>query len=432
MQILTGFLLAAVISTEAYFSRSLSVSGALAAAVLGTVVFGLGGLPWAVLLLAFFISSSLLSRLLKQRKIAVGEKFSKGSRRDIWQVLANGLVAGLTVLCHQVFPEAAWPWLAFSGALAAVNADTWATEIGVLGKRSPRLITTGCLVEPGTSGAVSLVGTLAAGAGAGLIGVLAAILWQDGPRLPFPPGSIMVILVVTAAGLACSLVDSLLGATVQAQFFCPVCRKETERHPLHACGNPTILQRGRPWLNNDVVNAACAIFGAFLAAAAGLALIHPVDLSKGEIPMTEITITSSAFQNGEAIPQEFSCDGENLSPDLAWSDLPQGAKSLALIVDDPDAPIGTFTHWVVYNLDPGLTSLPQGSPSAGTLGRNSYGRLGYDGPCPPRGQNHRYFFKLYALDLPPDLTTSLNSAGLQKAMQGHILGQGEWMGTYKR
>jgi uncharacterized protein (TIGR00297 family)/Raf kinase inhibitor-like YbhB/YbcL family protein len=432
MQILTGFLLAAVISIAAYFSRSLSVSGALAAAVLGTVVFGLGGLPWAVLLLAFFISSSLLSRLLKHRKIAVNEKFSKGSRRDLWQVSANGFVAGLAVLLHQVYPTSAWPWLAFAGALAAVNADTWATEIGVLGKQSPRLITTGRVVERGTSGAISLVGTLAAAAGAGLIAVLAAFFRPDMPSSPFPPGSIMVILVVTAAGLAGSLVDSLLGATVQAQFFCPDCRKETEKHPFHACGSPTTLLRGHTWLNNDVVNAACAVFGASLAAAAWLAFIHPADYSKGEMHMNVITVTSSAFQNGEAIPPEFSCDGDNRSPDLAWSDLPQGTKSLALIADDPDAPIGTFTHWVVYYMNTSLTSLPQGSASAGTRGRNSYGRLGYDGPCPPRGQTHRYYFTLYALDLPPDLAAGLDSAGLQRAMQGHILGQGQWMGTFKR
>jgi uncharacterized protein (TIGR00297 family)/Raf kinase inhibitor-like YbhB/YbcL family protein len=432
MQILTGFLLAVVVSIAAFFSRSLSVSGALAAITLGTVVFGLGGLPWAVLLLAFFISSSLLSRLLKHRKTTVEEKFSKGSRRDIWQVSANGLVAGLAVLCHQVYPQSAWPWLAFSGALAAVNADTWATEIGVLGKRSPRLITTGRMVERGTSGAVSLVGTLAAAAGAGLIGVLAAFPWQDGLLLQFPSGSIVVILAVTAAGLVGSLVDSLLGATLQAQFFCPACRKETERHPLHTCSSTTTHHRGLHWLNNDAVNAACSISGALLAAAAGLALIHPADPSKGEMPMIEISVTSSAFRNGEVIPPEFSCDGENRSPDLNWSDLPQGTKSLALIADDPDAPIGTFTHWVVYNMNPSLTSLPQGSAPAGTQGRNSYGRLGYDGPCPPRGQIHRYYFKLYALDLPPDLPAGLDSAGLQRAMQGHILGHGQWMGTFKR
>lgn len=433
MQILTGFLLAAVVSTAAYFSRSLSFSGALAAVVLGTVVFGLGGLPWAILLLAFFISSSLLSRLLKQRKTVVEEKFSKGSRRDIWQVAANGLAAGMAVLLHLAFPEASWPWLAFSGALAAVNADTWATEIGVLGNRSPRLITTGRMVEPGTSGAVSLIGTLAAAAGAGLIGLLAVLLWQNENSLAFPVESIVVILVITGAGLAGSLVDSLLGATVQAQYFCPACRKETEKHPNHTCGSPTTLRRGRPWLNNDVVNAACSISGAFLAAAAGLAIIHPVDLSKGEMPLTEITVTSSAFEIGEAIPPEFSCDGENHSPDLTWSGAPPGTKSLALIADDPDAPVGTFTHWVVYNMSPDLTAIARGAPpEPATRGRNSYGRLGYDGPCPPRGQSHRYYFKLYALDLPPDLPAGLDNAGLQRAMQGHILGQGEWMGTYIR
>jgi Raf kinase inhibitor-like YbhB/YbcL family protein/uncharacterized protein (TIGR00297 family) len=438
MEILTGFVLAAVISAAALFTRSLSMSGAIAAAVLGTVVFGLGGLPWAVLLLAFFISSSLLSHFFKRRKAAVEEKFSKGSRRDVWQVSANGLIAGLAVLVHLAFPDAFWPWLAFAGSLAAVNADTWATEIGILGKNSPRLITTGSVVERGTSGGVSLPGTLAAAAGAGLIGLLAVLLWQGSAPLAFPSETIMVILILTLAGLAGSLVDSLLGATIQALYVCPTCRKETEKHPLHTCGSVTTHHRGLTWLNNDAVNAACSLSGALLAVAAGLLLISPSPLVIGETQMADIQMFSSAFQNGEVIPLKYSCDGENRSPVLTWSGLPEGAKSLALIADDPDAPIGTFTHWVIYNLTTDLTGIPEGTPKTGeviglgTQGRNSYGKTGYDGPCPPRGQSHRYYFKLYALDLPPDLPANLDSAGLQRAMQGHILAQGQWMGKFTR
>ena len=158
-QLLFGLLLAVIIAFVAYRAHSLSRSGALAALVLGTVIFGLGGFGWAVLLLGFFISSSLLSRLFKRRKAAFDEKFSKGSRRDAWQVAANGGTAGLMVLLHVLFPGAAWPWLAFAGSLAAANADTWATELGVLSRTAPRLITTGKKVERGTSGGVSLGGT---------------------------------------------------------------------------------------------------------------------------------------------------------------------------------------------------------------------------------------------------------------------------------
>ena len=130
----------------------LSTSGAWAAALTGGLIFGLGGLPWAILLLAFFVSSSGLSRLFKRRKADVHEKFEKGSQRDWGQVLANGGVGTALVIIQTLMPEADWPWLAYAGALAAVNADTWATELGVLAKNTPRLITTWAQVERGTSG----------------------------------------------------------------------------------------------------------------------------------------------------------------------------------------------------------------------------------------------------------------------------------------
>ncbi len=439
MQILTGFVLAAIVSAAAYFSKSLTVGGAIAATILGTIVFGLGGLPWAVLLLAFFISSSLLSHLLKNRKAAIEEKFAKSSHRDAWQVAANGAIPGLAVLAHLLFPQAFWPWLVFSGALAAVNADTWATEIGILSSGMPHLITTGRRVERGTSGAISLAGTLAAAAGAALIGLPGGLLWQGGGApLAFPSESIIAILVISLAGLAGSLVDSLLGATWQALYFCPSCRKETERHPLHSCGSATQLMRGRPWLNNDIVNALCSLTGALLAGAVGLSIISPVALLRGEYPMAEIKIISTVFQNGAAIPNKFSCDGENLSPVLTWSGLPENASSVALIVEDPDAPMGTFTHWVIYNMTPNLTGVPEGTPktdevaNVGTQGLNSMGKTGYDGPCPPPGSTHHYYFRVFALSSPPDLPVGLDSTGLQQAMRGHILASGQLMGIYKR
>lgn len=276
LQLLYGVILALAVSLAAYFARALSPSGAAAAAVLGTVVFGLGGLPWAVLLLAFFISSSGLSRLFKRRKAGLDEKFSKGSRRDAGQVLANGGISGVFVLLHLLFPGQAWPWMGFAGALAAANADTWATELGVLSRSLPRMITSGRAVERGTSGAVSLAGTGAALSGGLLIGLLAALLWRwTAPQplsLAFNTAADMAAWV-TLAGLTGSLVDSLLGATLQAIYTCPACGKETERHPLHLCGTRTTYLRGLPWLDNDWVNTICTLAGGIAAALGALLLV---------------------------------------------------------------------------------------------------------------------------------------------------------------
>ena len=222
--------------------------------LVGTVIFGIGGWQWAVLLLAFFISSSLLTRAFKLRKTGLNEKFSKGGRRDAGQVLGNGGLATLFAALHFFLPSAPWVWLVFAASLAAVNADTWSTELGVLNPHPPRLITNpGKVVEKGTSGGVSLTGTLAALAGAGLIGTL-AVLFAPAP-VPWTAG-----LSITLAGFLGSLFDSLLGATVQSIYYCPTCQKETERYPLHTCGTPTVRKRGWEWLNNDLVNLGCSIF----------------------------------------------------------------------------------------------------------------------------------------------------------------------------
>jgi uncharacterized protein (TIGR00297 family) len=272
-QLLYGIILALVVSLVAYRAHALNPSGAAAAAILGTIVFGLGGLTWAVLLLAFFISSSGLSRLFKRRKAGLDEKFSKGSRRDAGQVLANGGISGVFVLLHLLFPGQAWPWMGFAGALAAANADTWATELGVLSRSLPRMITSGRAVERGTSGAVSLAGTGAALSGGLLIGLLAGVLWRWTSPLTTPPawGAVLGITAwVTLSGLAGSLVDSLLGATLQAIYTCPACQKETERHPTHLCGAQTIYLRGLPWLDNDWVNTICTLAGGIAAALGAL------------------------------------------------------------------------------------------------------------------------------------------------------------------
>ena len=255
MQLLIGFLLAILIAYLAYRARSLNRSGAYAAFVVGAIIFGLGGWRWAILLLTFFITSSALSRAFKDHKREANEKYAKGGQRDAGQVFGNGGIPALFAALHVFFPEAIWPWLGFAASLAAVNADTWATELGVLSPTSPRLITDmRKVVEKGTSGGVSLVGTLASLAGAGVIGLLAALL--------FPAGiDWSIFFWITLAGLLGALFDSLLGATVQAIYYCPACQKETERNPTHSCNTETNQIRGWKWLDNDWVNFACGAFG---------------------------------------------------------------------------------------------------------------------------------------------------------------------------
>lgn len=259
MQILLGFLLALIIAFLAYKARSLNPSGAIAALITGTIIFGIGGLGWAILLLTFFITSSALSRAFKKRKANLNEKFSKGHERDAGQVFGNGGIATFFAALHYFFPNEPWVWVGFAASLAAVNADTWATELGVLNPNPPRMITNFTkVVEKGTSGGISLIGTLASLTGSALIGLLAALL--NGK-----PDPVSVFFIVTLSGLAGSLFDSLLGGTVQAMYFCPTDQKETEKHPLHTCGAETIHIRGWKWLSNDWVNFACGAFGVIVA-----------------------------------------------------------------------------------------------------------------------------------------------------------------------
>ena len=254
-----GVAFGVVIAGLAWKAGALSRSGAIAAAISGGLIFGLGGLDWAILLLLFFISSSLLSHAFGRRKAALSEKFSKGHRRDWGQVLANGgLGAGLVVLGAISQEPGLW-WAAFIGTMAAVNADTWATELGVLSPTAPRLVTTGEMVEKGTSGGVTILGSLASLAGAALIGLAAAALRPE-------MGIGLTVTMALGGGMLGSLVDSVLGATLQAIYFCPACQKETERHPTHTCGTATQQVRGLSWLNNDWVNFLCALCGAGEAA----------------------------------------------------------------------------------------------------------------------------------------------------------------------
>lgn len=154
---------------------------------------------------------------------------------------------------------------------------------------------------------------------------------------------------------------------------------------------------------------------------------------------TAMKISSPAFANEKAIPQEYSCEGANTSPALQWEGVPSAAQSLALIMEDPDAPSGTYIHWVAYNMPPGLPGLPAAVPAAETLadgmrqGENSAHKTGYTGPCPPPGHGvHRYFFRLYALDAKLDLKPDATRAALDAAMKGHILASAETMGRFER
>jgi len=256
MQFLYGFILAIIIANLAHRAHSLNHSGTFAATLIGTIIFGFGGWKWAVLLLVFFITSSALSRLFKKHKQGLDEKFSKGYERDANQVFGNGGLATTFVLIHFLYPESALGWVGFAASLAAVTADTWATELGVLNSTPPRMITDlSTRVEKGTSGGVSPFGTLASLLGASVIALPAALFANNWS----------LFSLITLAGLAGSFFDSLLGATVQAMYYCPIDDKETEKHPYHTCGTKTLHLRGWKWLNNDWVNFACGAFGVAVA-----------------------------------------------------------------------------------------------------------------------------------------------------------------------
>ncbi|MBV9231328.1 MAG: DUF92 domain-containing protein [Chloroflexi bacterium] len=261
-RLLLGLLFSSGVGLLAYQRRSLSRSGVVGAVITGTTTVGLGGWTWGLSLIFFFVSSSLFSHFrAKDKALTAADKFSKGSQRDIGQVAANGGLATMIALGYglsksPVIKESLQA--GYVGALATATADTWATELGVLSPQPPRLITTGEVTTPGTSGALTLLGTGAASAGAAALG-LAFWLLQSCRR-----ASNHLPLIALASGLIGSLFDSLLGATVQAIYFCPTCAKETERH-VHNCGTRTHPLRGLPWVNNDVVNFLATLLGALVA-----------------------------------------------------------------------------------------------------------------------------------------------------------------------
>ena len=261
-RLLLGLALAALVGYAGYRRGALNLGGVAGAVLVGGSTFGFGGWPWGVLIVVFFASSSALSRYQQTQKAPLAEKFSKGAQRDLAQALANGGTGAALAVIYALAPHPAL-WAAFVGAVATVNADTWATELGVLGPGRPRLITSGRTVETGTSGGVTWRGSAAALAGGALIGLCGGLLRLIQGDQPSRAAALVGIGAV--AGLLGSLVDSLLGATVQAIYFCPRCGKETERHPLHTCGETTRQFRGWAWLDNDWVNFLSSAVGALVA-----------------------------------------------------------------------------------------------------------------------------------------------------------------------
>lgn len=164
----------------------------------------------------------------------------------------------------------------------------------------------------------------------------------------------------------------------------------------------------------------------------------PTNSPKVDEKMAQIRITSAAFQEGGMIPKQYTCEGANISPPLAWDSIPAGTKSLALICDDPDAPTKTWTHWLLFNLPAGAKELPEKVPpqeklaGGGVQGMNDFRKIGYGGPCPPPGSPHRYYFKLYALDTDLALNAGATKEQLLKGMEGHIVAEGQLLGKYQR
>lgn len=255
-QFTTGTGLALLVAAASYQARFLALSGAVATFLLASVIFGVGGWKWAVPILTFFVFSSLLSNVGKSRKAELADMFEKTGTRDYSQVFANGGVAGILAFLSFGFPSVEFYPL-FVGSIAAAAADTWGTEFGLLGRGKTVMITTLRPIDRGRNGGVTWRGLLG-GLGGGLVIGFSAFAWTN---------EIVLTGVFALAGLIGSLVDSLLGATVQAEYRCPVCGKITER-TTHCTNQPTLLVRGFRWLNNDRVNWICATSGAIVVAAA--------------------------------------------------------------------------------------------------------------------------------------------------------------------
>jgi uncharacterized protein (TIGR00297 family) len=251
-----GFLIAGVVVFFAMRRNALSAGGAILALVTGTICAA-AGWSWAALLIAFFVSANILSHYRSTlRAERIDAIIEKGSTRDAWQVAANGGVFTLAALGSLIHPSPVWT-AAGAGAIAAVTADTWSTEIGTVADQPPRLITNGTIVPAGTSGAVTIQGLVAAFIGSVFIALIVlASRWGT-----------FAAVAALAGGFAGSIVDSFAGATLQRTRWCNTCEKVTERH-VHSCGTMTEPRAGVPWIGNDAVNVISALAGALAGIAA--------------------------------------------------------------------------------------------------------------------------------------------------------------------
>ena len=267
-RIVVGIGFSALIGSLARWRGMLTTGGVAGSMLIGTIVFSVGGLAWSIVVVTFFVSSSLLSRISSERKRRVAaDKFSKPGARDLFQTAANGGVGTLAALAYGISQRRpAWLQAAFVGAFAAATSDTWATEIGTLAHSQPRLITTGKPVPPGTSGGMTWLGTASALAGGLALGLTAALA-SGGLSKGRAPSGAGLVAAGLSGGLCGALVDSLLGATVQQVYYCPRCQSETER-TIHICGTRTTPLRGWGWLENDTVNLLSTAGGAAVAASA--------------------------------------------------------------------------------------------------------------------------------------------------------------------
>ncbi len=260
-----------VIAFLAYFISALSLSGAMGAWLLGTVVFGLGGTEWMIPVAAFFLFSTFLTKLGKKHKQKLVTVFEKTGKRDIFQVFANGGVAMIATMCWH-FLATTWPnlelfwYMIFLGAIAAATADTWGTEIGAFSSHDPVSILTFKKVPQGTSGGLTIIGTSGALLGSFLIAIAGKYSLQYFADIEM---SWLAVALISLVGLIGALVDSLLGATIQAQYQCPTCKKITEK--TSHCGNENIpLVCGYKKVNNDLVNLSNTLAGGILGGLAYL------------------------------------------------------------------------------------------------------------------------------------------------------------------
>ncbi|MEK5060358.1 hypothetical protein BK126_03805 [Paenibacillus sp. FSL H7-0326] len=271
MDWIIGTLCAFLVAGAAYYKRSLTLSGSIAAVIMGAVYYGAGDLMWFGTLLLFFITSTVLSKYKKREKQELEQSYAKTGNRDAGQVLANGGLGMVLVLLHAIFPDPVWIY-AFIGIMATVTADTWATEIGSLSSKPPRSVRTWNIIPPGSSGGVTVTGNAAAAAGALMIGGCAYLflVLSSGAE-----GSLTALIAFAIIGVVSGFIgayaDSLMGATIQRMYHCNVCGKDVEVH--HHCGQNTVRGKGLNWMSNDLVNLFSSLIGGGIAILLGWLLL---------------------------------------------------------------------------------------------------------------------------------------------------------------